>query len=77
MPLPMLNPRTTLAVHIAAAAICYQFGGSWPAALKSVNPAKLAPAWFEAADYVIGIINRPELGLLPPGVKHNHDSENG
>ena len=61
----MLDPRTKLAVHIAAAAIVYQFGGTLAAALRAVNPDRLNPAWFEAADFVISIINRPGLGLLP------------
>lgn len=62
----MLEPRTVLAVNIAAAAIVYQFGGSFPAARRAINPERLSECWFEAADFVIGIVNRPGTGLTPP-----------
>lgn len=62
----MLDPRTTLAVNIAAAAIVYQFGGTPRAALRAIDPSRLNPVWFEAADFVIAICKRPEIGLTPP-----------
>ena len=68
----MLDPRTKLAVHIAASAIVYQFGGTLGAALRAVNPDRLGPAWFEAADFVISVINRPDVGLSPKSPENIH-----
>jgi len=65
----MTDPRNTLACHIAAAAIVYQFGSSFDAALACVHPERLAPQWFEAADLVISITQRPGSGLVPPDLK--------
>jgi hypothetical protein len=49
----MPEARTKLAVHIAAGAIMYWFGGSLNRALSFIDPQTLHPMWYEVADYII------------------------